>query len=102
RTAPSSLSTLSLHDALPISNYSKGAALVPESVPAAMQQQVRDDGLTWAYSELVLANHDRVKGLVFGGPVHVGARTLELYYLFPRSEEHTSELQSPDHLVCRL
>src|SRR6185436_11034812 len=25
---------------------------------------------------------------------HVGAR--------PRSEEHTSELQSPDHLVCRL
>src|SRR5947208_7696949 len=22
--------------------------------------------------------------------------------LMPRSEEHTSELQSPDHLVCRL
>src|SRR5438552_12507153 len=22
--------------------------------------------------------------------------------LHPRSEEHTSELQSPDHLVCRL
>src|SRR5215216_6816112 len=22
--------------------------------------------------------------------------------VFPRSEEHTSELQSPDHLVCRL
>ena len=22
--------------------------------------------------------------------------------LIPRSEEHTSELQSPDHLVCRL
>src|SRR5258708_25884832 len=22
--------------------------------------------------------------------------------LYPRSEEHTSELQSPDHLVCRL
>src|SRR5258708_29994241 len=21
---------------------------------------------------------------------------------FPRSEEHTSELQSPDHLLCRL
>src|SRR5258708_25904547 len=27
--------------------------------------------------------------------VGVGANT-------PRSEEHTSELQSPDHLVCRL
>src|SRR5258708_40100998 len=23
-------------------------------------------------------------------------------YRFSRSEEHTSELQSPDHLVCRL
>src|SRR5207244_6730836 len=23
-------------------------------------------------------------------------------YELPRSEEHTSELQSPDHLVCRL
>src|SRR5207244_8564305 len=23
-------------------------------------------------------------------------------YIIPRSEEHTSELQSPDHLVCRL
>src|SRR5574344_2572259 len=25
-----------------------------------------------------------------------------LYRIFCRSEEHTSELQSPDHLVCRL
>src|SRR5574344_2165492 len=25
-----------------------------------------------------------------------------LYPNYPRSEEHTSELQSPDHLVCRL
>src|SRR5207244_2549109 len=25
-----------------------------------------------------------------------------LHVLDPRSEEHTSELQSPDHLVCRL
>src|SRR5258708_29954924 len=25
-----------------------------------------------------------------------------LYSQFVRSEEHTSELQSPDHLVCRL
>src|SRR5258708_8435503 len=26
----------------------------------------------------------------------------ELLYIPVRSEEHTSELQSPDHLVCRL
>src|SRR5258708_17414134 len=28
--------------------------------------------------------------------------TLEVIQRFRRSEEHTSELQSPDHLVCRL
>src|SRR5258708_27575024 len=28
--------------------------------------------------------------------------TQELTQLLGRSEEHTSELQSPDHLVCRL
>src|SRR5258708_24556414 len=26
----------------------------------------------------------------------------EIHKIVPRSEEHTSELQSPDHLVCRL
>src|SRR5947208_11601052 len=28
--------------------------------------------------------------------------TLREFYRTTRSEEHTSELQSPDHLVCRL
>src|SRR5258708_27292119 len=32
------------------------------------------------------------------GGMRQGARTGHA----PRSEEHTSELQSPDHLVCRL
>src|SRR5438552_12759008 len=31
-----------------------------------------------------------------------GPTFLYLQALFDRSEEHTSELQSPDHLVCRL
>src|SRR5258708_22755109 len=30
------------------------------------------------------------------------AATLSAWPSTPRSEEHTSELQSPDHLVCRL
>src|SRR5258708_18437813 len=30
------------------------------------------------------------------------AGTTSLTYAAVRSEEHTSELQSPDHLVCRL
>src|SRR5258708_31722762 len=32
----------------------------------------------------------------------IGAVTEALATLALRSEEHTSELQSPDHLVCRL
>src|SRR5258708_20081410 len=31
-----------------------------------------------------------------------GRRTGSEYSIKSRSEEHTSELQSPDHLVCRL
>src|SRR5258708_24997779 len=38
-------------------------------------------------------------GLAFTG----GAAWILLWrYRYLRSEEHTSELQSPDHLVCRL
>jgi two-component system sensor histidine kinase MtrB len=71
----------------PTTYYSKGPALVPDSVPEAVQQRVRGDGLTWAYSRLVLADKTTVKGLVFGGPVHVGPRVLQLYYLFPLTNE---------------
>src|SRR5207244_10582121 len=35
-------------------------------------------------------------------PVHVAREGSAHPLLRPRSEEHTSELQSPDHLVCRL
>src|SRR5258708_19930748 len=44
--------------------------------------------LAWIFQSMLGANRD-VGGFVFRN---------ELY----RSEEHTSELQSPDHLVCRL
>src|SRR5438552_5460534 len=30
------------------------------------------------------------------------ALVMRVDFVVPRSEEHTSELQSPDHLVCRL
>src|SRR5258708_29935138 len=38
-------------------------------------------------------------GLIAAQGVYVWHFLLELWH---RSEEHTSELQSPDHLVCRL
>src|SRR5207244_11844418 len=37
-----------------------------------------------------------------GDADHFGHRLPPFISVGPRSEEHTSELQSPDHLVCRL
>src|SRR5258708_20610034 len=61
-TATTEIYTLSLHDALPISDI------------AGAQQHLK-------------------KG---------SYRELHWHRVVSRSEEHTSELQSPDHLVCRL
>src|SRR5258708_31356597 len=55
--------------------------------------------------------HERVRGLKTGADDYVGkpydaahvvARARQLVGARARSEEHTSELQSPDHIVCRL
>src|SRR5258708_18219044 len=37
-----------------------------------------------------------------GGVLADNYKDVDLYLTMARSEEHTSELQSPDHLVCRL
>src|SRR5258708_18489221 len=42
-------------------------------------------------------SHFGAGGAAPASPFSIGAPTR-----LPRSEEHTSELQSPDHLVCRL
>src|SRR5207244_13185168 len=81
-TPPPELYTLSLHDALPIctrcmrsARRSPERSSTPPTAPAS-----------WRRS----ANRSP--------PISPRANRL-----FPnRSEEHTSELQSPDHLVCRL
>src|SRR5258708_21919462 len=75
-TATTEIYTLSLHDALPISP-AKGSpsASLPAGVP----------GRGWS-----LARNSSARS-----PANCPSER-------PRSEEHTSELQSPDHLVCRL
>src|SRR5690348_18108521 len=85
-TPTTEIYTLSLHDALPISNCT--GAFKPDSLGT-------------------------VKVFVTGGTGFIGgevvrqlrARGDEVVCLVrspERSEEHTSELQSPVHLVCRL
>src|SRR5436305_10749513 len=71
--APTEIYTLSLHDALPIS-LRFGSALV----------QIRSYGEP-SLGRCAMVRRNRSRG-----------RSLE------RSEEHTSELQSRPHLVCRL
>src|SRR4051794_41537296 len=41
-------------------------------------------------------------GIAFELPIGLEARAQRRGLPHPRSEEHTSELQSPVHLVCRL
>src|SRR5207244_11072943 len=79
------LSTLSLHDALPI--FSGSAHQIPRFL--------RNLRVT---SSKRASKHETT---------HTSARYPSVCEskwktFFTRSEEHTSELQSPDHLVCRL
>src|SRR6476660_10028781 len=48
------------------------------------------------YTTLFRSQHDRDRRRFFG------YLNLFVAAMLLRSEEHTSELQSPDHLVCRL
>src|SRR5258708_33497773 len=74
-TATTEIYTLSLHDALPI----------------------------WI-SRVILSNAAHaISGMAkAAAPKTEGKPALGLTMFGVRSEEHTSELQSPDHLVCRL
>src|SRR5947208_5385171 len=75
-TATTEIYTLSLHDALPISSRQKALTHPSPSNRNTTSPSTAGAGLPrlWRFST-------RGHG---------------------RSEEHTSELQSPDHLVCRL
>src|SRR3712207_7020024 len=79
-TATTEIYTLSLHDALPISAEAIRASICAPLPPA----------LRAAYEPSITAAHARL------GETAFAAAWAE------RSEEHTSELQSRQYLVCRL
>src|SRR5207244_11959165 len=99
-TPSPALYTLSLHDALPILLTSAGcqdpSAEPHETVGAFLSTLLPETGP--AVAELPTASAtDLLPVDALGVSVLAGTVVLRL-----RSEEHTSELQSPDHLVCRL
>src|SRR5258708_2459082 len=91
-TATTEIYTLSLHDALPILLFN---VLRPVSYTGALLAAlfrivfvaILAAGAIFYFMPLAL----------LGGPLKFAALSQA-----DRSEEHTSELQSPDHLVCRL
>src|SRR5690348_17918948 len=86
-TAPTEIYTLSLHDALPISNLRRYSCR--NSTPMAPPTAV---GMRSIPPITVITTISAIRSR---SPMSGVSTTL-------RSEEHTSELQSPVHLVCRL
>src|SRR5207245_4911310 len=90
-TPPTKSRTLSLHDALPIFTLGGGASgsTATVSIGAGGSLLLNIGGVTYN------ATNNPNGATISGG-------TLGLNFTAVRSEEHTSELQSRQHLVCRL
>src|SRR5207244_7418747 len=91
----------SLHDDLPICNTDQFAKVASQEVktPAAFVFPAMETGRYVAAASAPAAKTP----LVSDETTVSGEQPAELSVQNEtRSEEHTSELQSPDHLVCRL
>src|SRR3712207_8552102 len=82
-TATTEIYTLSLHDALPICNDNKVHSPTNELIDLAYLQLIRVVGGGEMQLHVAMSIGSRAQFLI-------------------RSEEHTSELQSRQYLVCRL
>src|SRR5205807_3854478 len=92
---------LSLHDALPISYGPQINSQICMDTQPAMDLAARGDYARVVCAHL-LSGLDRLgKAKNQYGEKHAHAPTSDTH-LAARSEEHTSELQSPCKLVCRL
>src|SRR5690606_41898813 len=97
---PTSITTLSLHDALPISGDT------PDTSMRWVNQFTHTRRLrTPEDKEVVTPNNDTLFTNAWldlaDGPVVIQVPDMGSRY-WVRSEEHTSELQSRENLVCRL
>src|SRR2546426_12578055 len=92
-TATTEIYTLSLHDALPISNGRVGE-------PIAMTATVSGAGNVALWPEPAIRWPPGFRPYPGETGMRIAARDGRI--AGTRSEEHTSELQSPCNLVCRL
>src|SRR5690606_41369111 len=96
-TPPPHLYTLSLHDALPIFNRYTSAST--RTLPGSTSR-VRSRGRSHAESAGI--SHTATTSDASSDSTTVNAIPATRRAAMPRSEEHTSELQSRENLVCRL
>src|SRR5207244_11234197 len=89
-SSPTQIYTLSLHDALPISGISDSLLLV------RLSEFPRNEHLIY---EKYATGSTSLKFPIWSLTEFLWRNATDWEF---RSEEHTSELQSPDHLVCRL
>src|SRR5205823_11900452 len=98
-TPPPSTHTLSLHDALPIYHTTGSATARSSSVPTAsaffISRSSAENRCWSSMGRKARATTGLARALY-------SARTANAQLTSPRSEEHTSELQSLAYLVCRL
>src|SRR5207244_8344247 len=90
-TPTTAIYTLSLHDALPICRRIDAGAKRGKAEHALDFARNGPRAVAFGKSEFF-----------HGGAAQSAAWREQRDCLDQRSEEHTSELQSPDHLVCRL
>src|SRR5258708_26360062 len=78
--------------------------IVPQHVELCLVVRGNDNGLVKRTGADQPEWTTPTTGTIWLYPAGVGAGTISIRAPIPetRSEEHTSELQSPDHLVCRL
>src|SRR5439155_14455071 len=99
--ATSYIYTLSLHDALPILNRADLSQIAGRYPPPPGESEI----LGLEVSGTLVETGEPVCALLAGGG-HAEYVAAPAGQVFPapetRSEEHTSELQSRGHLVCRL
>src|SRR2546429_6602930 len=97
-TATTEIYTLSLHDALPISADGGSTWNIVPSASGDMGTFVGFASSSVAFAALGFP----YPGATVNGVYESTNATRQNPRTFPRSEEHTSELQSRLHLVCRL
>src|SRR5690606_41005443 len=101
-TSPLDVSTLSLHDALPICvamTEAHGAEFFGKA-PPDLSVIARVRGPDWISAYLHSFYLDETRPVGWNNTVFPNASMPNV--LWERSEEHTSELQSRENLVCRL